>query len=533
MTKLNPAALGDAYPALRNFLKLTALTLETPQVALTVQVGSRPYSAGALSYGPMTQVVLRQMLQQPQPALAPISAALSIGTIYRDRPLGSDASQETAPQESSAQETLSQAALVGRIHPPNTSYYLTFYVPGRVAESLSVVQVKTLAYLSQQLMMYLRTVPLPPALVPPPLPTQIETSDSLDAPPSNQDFLSRVVSFNPPRPVGENRHPAPIPSLVDLVAQLQACLSYPQLGQLLKDALPPFFPHQAGQVLLVSESPPQAKVLAHWGQDLRLQALLQQCPLATQATTPPRQGLCARCHPSNALDASSARLAITCTVLGHVHQATCLLQVTRLDTGPNPIQTVLIHKLSEHILYVMQRLLVLENLQAQATHDPLTGLLNRRPMEAVLQNLCQTSHHHQAVSLLLIDIDHFKGINDTFGHLVGDQVLKDLSVLLKGHGRSQDVVCRYGGEEFCMVLFDTPLDVAMVRAEKIRRAVKYLTLTHDDEPIEPLTISLGVACFPLHGENPEELLYRADQALYWAKTHGRDRTANADQIGEP
>lgn len=533
MTKLNPAALGDAYPALRNFLKLTALTLETPQVALTVQVGSRPYSAGALSYGPMTQVVLRQMLQQPPPALAPISTTLSIGTIYRDRPLDGDTIPGDTAQDNATQEPSSQAALVGRIHPPNTSYYLTLYVPGRVAESLSVAQVKTLAYLSQQLMMYLRTVPLPPALVPPPLPTQIEMPASLDdAPPPNRDFLSRVVSIHPPRPVGETRRQAPIPSLVNLVAQLQACLSYKQLGQLLQETLPPFFPHQAGQILLISASPTQAKALAHWGHDPRLQVLLQQCPLATQATTPPPLGICARCHPSEALDASPARLAITCTVLGHVHQATCLLQMTQLDSGPNPIQTMLIQKLSEHILYVMQRLLVLEDLQAQATHDPLTGLLNRRPMEAVLKDLCQTSHH-QAVSLLLIDIDHFKGINDAFGHPVGDQVLRDLSVLLRGHGRSQDVVCRYGGEEFCMVLFDTPLDMAMVRAEKIRRAVKYLTLTHHDEPIEPLTISLGVACFPLHGDNPEELLYRADQALYWAKAHGRDRTANADQIDDP
>ncbi|MEB3288320.1 MAG: diguanylate cyclase [Leptolyngbya sp.] len=90
-------------------------------------------------------------------------------------------------------------------------------------------------------------------------------------------------------------------------------------------------------------------------------------------------------------------------------------------------------------------------------------------------------------------------------------------------------MCRYGGEEFCMVLFDAPLDMALGRAEKVRRAVKYLTLTHEGKPIEPLTISLGVACFPTHGQDPEQLLQRADQALYWAKSHGRDRTATADE----
>jgi len=79
------------------------------------------------------------------------------------------------------------------------------------------------------------------------------------------------------------------------------------------------------------------------------------------------------------------------------------------------------------MIYVMQRLLVLEDLQSQATHDPLTGLLNRRPMETVLENLCHSGNRQQAVIIILIDIDHFKVINDTFGHLVGDQVLKNLS----------------------------------------------------------------------------------------------------------
>lgn len=545
MTKSHPAALGDAYPALRNFLKLTALTLEVPQVALTVQVGSRPYSTGALSYGPMTQVVLRQMLEQPLPALAPITAALSLGTIYRDRPLGSPPGSQTDPQTAlqtdpqtdpqadRSQAVNSQAALVGRIHPPNTSVYFTLYVPGMVAESLAVAQVKTLAYLSQQLMLCLRTAPLPAALVPPPLPSQIEVPDKPVLPEQpSPDFLSRVVSINPPRPVSESRFTPRLPSLVALVAQLQACLSYEHLGQLLGDYLPPFFPHQAGQLVLISDTPSQAKVLAHWGQDPHMKAIFQQCPLVTYPAPSPRLGICARCHLSSTdtLDTPSTHLNITCTVLGHSNQVTCLLQVTQLEGGPSPVQATLIQKLSEHILYVMQRLLVLEDLQTQATHDPLTGLLNRRPMEAVLQNLCQTTNRQPLVSLILLDIDHFKAINDTFGHLVGDQVLKDLSILLRGHVRSQDIVCRYGGEEFCMVMFDTPLDVAMARAEKVRRAVKYLTLTHHDQPIEPLTISLGIACFPRHGEDPQQLLDRADQALYWAKSHGRDRTANADDV---
>ena len=99
MPKPPPAALGDAYPALRNFLKLTALTLEVHQVALTVQVGSRPYSTGALSYGPVTQAALRQMLQQPQPALAAITETLSLGTLYHNISLAPSWSQASPEPE--------------------------------------------------------------------------------------------------------------------------------------------------------------------------------------------------------------------------------------------------------------------------------------------------------------------------------------------------------------------------------------------------------------------------------------------------
>ncbi len=518
MTKPPSAALGDAYPALRNFLKLTALTLQVPQAALTVQVGSRPYTTGALSYGPITQVVLRQMLEQPPPDLVPISDALSLGTLYR-----------TTPE---AQTPAPQVALVGRIHPPHTSSYFTLYIPGMVAEALSTTQVKTLAYLSQQLMLCLRLVPLPSVLVPPPLPTNLEDLDSPSQP--NQDFLSRVVSINPPRPAGDSQIHPRLPSLVDLAAQLQACLSYDHLGQLMADYLPSVFPHQAGQVVLISGFPTQVNVLTRWGHDQPLQSLGQPCELFSRPMTAPRLGPCPQCHPSplEPLTSPLAQPTLACTVLGDIKEAICLLQVTAAP-GPSPLQTKLIQKLSDYIPPVMERLLVLEELESQATHDGLTGLLNRRPMETVLHNLCQTGSHQQPVSLILIDIDHFKVVNDTLGHLVGDQALRDISILLKGHVRSQDLVCRYGGEEFCMVLFDTPLDVALVRAEKIRRAVKYLTLVYNDQPIEPLTISLGIACFPRHGENPTQLLRQAHQALCWAKAHGQDRTASVEDLPPP
>jgi diguanylate cyclase (GGDEF)-like protein len=212
-----------------------------------------------------------------------------------------------------------------------------------------------------------------------------------------------------------------------------------------------------------------------------------------------------------------------------VSDTTCLVQLVQREAESfSPVQTALLKKLSEQILYVTQRLLLLDNLQEQALKDPLTGLLNRRHIETVLNSLCRAGQ--QDISIILLDIDHFKAINDTYGHQAGDAVLKNIAMLLRGHVRSQDIVCRYGGEEFCMVLLDTTPEVALKRAEKIRRAVKYVTNSFDGQILPPLTISLGVASFPHHGETPHTLVTLADKALYWAKNHGRDRAVSVDHM---
>lgn len=515
MAKFHPTSLGDVYPALCNFLKLTALALGVPQLALTVQVGIDAQHTGVLSYGHITQVVLRQMLEQPMPALLPLSETFAVGTLYRR---GGHASNGLAPRDPG------QAVLVGRLHPAQSSYYLTLYVPGLMAETLTTVQMKTLSYLTQQLVLCLRAIPLPPDLVPPPLEPDLEDTEDVAS-----DFLSRVVSLNSAHSITEGRVQQRYPRLVDLVTDLQSCLSYKQLGHLLEIHLPPFFPHQSGRLVLLSGNPPSFTVLTSWGDESEFLGLDQSCCFLADQPVEPGPGTCKTCHQCDRAKADQPHSS--CILLGTLNQTTSILQLTRPSGGEfNLGQTALLQKLSEQILFVMQRLFLLEDLQDKALKDPLTGLLNRRQMENVLANICSTANVQQQVSVILIDIDYFKQVNDTFGHLVGDRVLKDLSILLRGHVRSQDIVCRYGGEEFCMVLLDTPLDVALKRAENIRRAVKYLTLDYNGKTLDPLTVSLGVASFPDHGQDPETLINYADKALYWAKNHGRDRTTSADQV---
>lgn len=162
-------------------------------------------------------------------------------------------------------------------------------------------------------------------------------------------------------------------------------------------------------------------------------------------------------------------------------------------------------------------------LREQAVRDPLTGLYNRRYLDETLEREVSRARRELApLSVVMLDIDHFKRINDTYGHQVGDEVLKLLGRTLLGDIRLEDVACRYGGEEFLILLPAMPLDTALARAEGWRRAVTSLALARDGQLVR-FTISLGVAAFPQHGATPDELTRCADQALYRAKHEGRDR----------
>jgi diguanylate cyclase (GGDEF)-like protein len=124
--------------------------------------------------------------------------------------------------------------------------------------------------------------------------------------------------------------------------------------------------------------------------------------------------------------------------------------------------------------------------------------------------------------VLFLDLDHFKRFNDTFGHEAGDMVLKSLADLFRTFFRATDICCRYGGEEFAIILPESSSEHAGVRANALRLEVKQLRLRYKNETLGQLTLSAGVAAFPEHGSTCEELLKVADQCLYQSKTRGRD-----------
>ena len=165
----------------------------------------------------------------------------------------------------------------------------------------------------------------------------------------------------------------------------------------------------------------------------------------------------------------------------------------------------------------------MRDLHAQAITDALTGLYNRRYLYELLpRELLRAKRKGTPVSIIMLDIDYFKNVNDTLGHEAGDYVLREFGALIKKNIRDIDIACRYGGEEFCLVLPEAPLDIAQRKAEEIRIALEQRDLNYRGKPIT-ITASLGVAVYPDHGTETDILLRAADEALYEAKGSGRNQ----------
>jgi diguanylate cyclase (GGDEF)-like protein len=195
--------------------------------------------------------------------------------------------------------------------------------------------------------------------------------------------------------------------------------------------------------------------------------------------------------------------------------------------------------LAETIAPALVNLRLRESLRNQSIRDPMTGLFNRRYLAESLElDLARAARGDIPVSVMMIDADHFKRFNDAFGHDAGDAVLKQIGHLLTSHIRKGDIACRFGGEEFTLVLPGATMIEARRRAEGICEAAKSLHVSHRGRTLGPVTLSIGVATFPEHGRTGDEIIAAADGALYAAKRAGRDRvvtavTADAEPVAAP
>lgn len=165
----------------------------------------------------------------------------------------------------------------------------------------------------------------------------------------------------------------------------------------------------------------------------------------------------------------------------------------------------------------------LSELEEKASKDGLTGLYNRRYLDQVLPDeIASAEQDSSSVGIIMTDVDHFKKVNDTYGHHAGDVVLRAVANLLKQNVRTTDIVCRYGGEEFVIILPGANIPALKRSAEEIRQQLEATIIETEGQEIR-CTLSLGLACYPKHGSNSIEILQHADQALYIAKRTGRNR----------
>ena len=169
-----------------------------------------------------------------------------------------------------------------------------------------------------------------------------------------------------------------------------------------------------------------------------------------------------------------------------------------------------------------------EELREQAIRDALTGLYNRRYLDETLEReFSRARRGGYPISIILMDIDEFKRVNDTYGHKAGDRVLRQFGEIIRLHVRTGDIPCRFGGEEFVIVMPETSLDIAFQRAEQIRRRFASTRFFKVQDGVVP-TLSIGIAVYPTHGRSEEKVLHAADQAMYLAKARGGDQAVRYD-----
>jgi diguanylate cyclase (GGDEF)-like protein len=190
--------------------------------------------------------------------------------------------------------------------------------------------------------------------------------------------------------------------------------------------------------------------------------------------------------------------------------------------------TALASRLLGDAALALANLRLRKELKEMAIRDSLTGLYNRRHMEEFLnREMGRCNRKRQPLSLILFDVDHFKLFNDLNGHNAGDAVLREVGKLTRQMVRASDIGCRYGGEEFLIILPELEVDSAVKRAELMRRSAEVMRVEYNEKVLPQVTLSLGVASFPLHGDTPEKLVAVADTALYSAKRLGRNRVVLA------
>jgi diguanylate cyclase (GGDEF)-like protein len=319
---------------------------------------------------------------------------------------------------------------------------------------------------------------------------------------------------------------------------LKSCISSDEACTVITAFCPQLIPSDVGTLYRINSPGGYLERVAGWGETIQGEKLftVQDCWGLRRGqlhwTSGARTGLLCQ----HATGSAEPIFPYMCVPLVAHGETVGLLFLQRLHTAADAreIGASLESKLSlatavgEEISLALANLKLRDTLRQQSLRDPLTGLYNRRFLEEYLvHERVRATRKNRPLSVIMLDIDHFKRVNDTFGHDAGDAVLRRMGLVLQGHVRGSDIACRIGGEEFALLLPEASLVIAYQRAERILDTVRHMQIKHRGQTLGAITVSLGVAAFPKHGDTPEALIRAADQALYQAKQGGRNKLASA------
>jgi len=323
--------------------------------------------------------------------------------------------------------------------------------------------------------------------------------------------------------------------LGQMVQLLQSCQSVEDTSSVITSTMQQLFPDNSGALFIFRNSRNLLELVGEWNNP----------PLQAPTFAPDD---CWALRLGHEHLSTNAAAAVTCK---HVKETTSTymctpmiaqgevmgsLCLTRGDKSRSPDseawldeKKLIVRNVTEQIGLALWNIKLRKSLWNLSIRDPLTGLFNRRFMEEALEREFHRSKRQNiSIGIIMLDLDHFKILNDTFGHEAGDTVLREMGQLLQKNIRGSDIACRYGGEEFLLIMPEASLQVTLDLAERVKEQVRKLNIVHANNPLCTITMSAGVAAYPDHGSTGEAVLHAADNALYKAKNSGRDRISIAE-----
>jgi diguanylate cyclase (GGDEF)-like protein/PAS domain S-box-containing protein len=323
--------------------------------------------------------------------------------------------------------------------------------------------------------------------------------------------------------------------LAEMGELLESCQSLDEAYAVIARVAEPLFAGDAGAVYALTETGTAAEIVAAWGNPPPSRSVfapsdcwaLRRGRLHVVHDTDPDLR-CSHVEESTTAGLLCQPLAAQTETLGLLHVQLRRRAPTKVRAGLLANRQRLVETLGKQVALAIANIRLRETLWEQSSRDSLTGLFNRRYMEESLdREIRRAAREGYGVGILMADLDHFKDLNDAFGHAAGDEVLRRIGRFLAGAVRGEDIPCRFGGEEFVVLLPKASLEDTHRRAEALREGIKVHPVDGPTRLYPIATMSVGVAAYPGHGTTVEELILAADSAMYRAKAQGRDRVVVA------